>query len=118
MNRKLKLTIIAGAAAASACAGVGKGPETRAERLQSNGLSARSVSVDSLGVLTFVNADTRPHEIYSPDCPEVESIPLQPGEAYDVVLGRGPKLCHFEDLLAPRASAYWGIIDVQPVPWN
>jgi hypothetical protein len=118
VNRKLKMAIIAGAAAASACAGLARGTGTPAERFDDTGVSDRWVSVDSLGVLTFVNADTRPHEIYSPDCPELESTPLEPGEAYDVVLGRGPKLCHFQDLLAPLARAYWGTVDVVPVPLN
>ena len=66
--------------------------------------------------LTFVNADARPHQIYSPDCGELSSTPLQPGESYTARLGAGPKVCHFQDLFAPLASDYFGVVEVSQDP--
>jgi hypothetical protein len=38
---------------------------------------------------------------------------LNPGDASSAHLGTGPKVCHFEDLLAPTASSYSGTLQVQ-----
>jgi hypothetical protein len=116
MNRKLKIAALA-CWAASACAGIGREARHQAtERLEERGVETRALAVESGGTLTFVNADARPHQIYSPDCGELSSTPLQPGQSYTARLGVGPKVCHFQDLFAPLASDYFGVVEVSQDP--
>ena len=113
MNRKHN-AVVAICAAAFSCAGLrAESAHSSVETLQARGLSAAAISVESEASLTFVNADRSPHQIYSPDCRELASAPLRPGERYTAVLGLGPKLCHFQDLLAPLEAAYWGTVEVR-----
>jgi len=98
---------------ASSCAGVStRGREPSVAILDASGLRSPELSVDSGGVVSFVNADHRAHQIYSPKCPELASPLLHPGESYRAVLGEGPKVCHFEDLVAPSNEAYAGTVHV------
>ena len=95
------------------CAGIARSMQSPVERLDERGVSAPSLTVEAGTVLQFVIADTRPHQIYSNDCNELSSTVLQPGEAFGtMLLGTGPKLCHFQDLLAPLSSSYSGTIQV------
>ncbi|HYR20710.1 MAG TPA: hypothetical protein VEQ15_14540 [Myxococcales bacterium] len=113
MNRKLMMAVL-GCVAASACASVGReSRQAPIELLDANGVSAPALSIESGGALTFVNGDARPHQIYSPDCPELASTALRPGQVYTVTFSAGPKVCHFQDLLAPLAPTYSGTVDVQ-----
>jgi len=96
------------------CAGLVR--ETRApvvERLDGRGVNSPMLLVDAGNVLRFVNADARPHEIYSNDCGEVSSTLLHPGDIYSTQVGNGPKLCHFQDLLSPLDAGYSGTLQVQ-----
>ena len=68
------------------------------------------------GALTFLNGDGRAHQIYSPECPELDSTLLQPGQFYRAALGIGPKVCHYQDLLAPAVAAYAGTVEVRRPP--
>jgi hypothetical protein len=102
--------------ATSACAGL----STRARDqsvavtiIDESGVRSHEMSVDEGGALTFVNADRTPHQIYSPECPELDSLLLQPGQTHRAVFGAGPKVCHFEDLLAPYLGAYAGTVEVR-----
>ena len=98
------------------CAGVGRGArESRVERLDGHGVSAPMLMVEAGSVLRFVNADASPHQIYSNDCIELSSTVLNPGDSYSTPLGAGPKVCHFEDLLAPLAPGYSGAVQVKGV---
>ncbi|TMB08169.1 MAG: hypothetical protein E6J64_02710 [Deltaproteobacteria bacterium] len=116
MNRKLMMAVL-GCVAASACAAAGReSRQAPIEVLDANGVSAQAVSVESGGALTFMNGDARPHQIYSPDCPELASTALQPGQLYTVTLSDGPKVCHFQDLLDPLAPAWSGTVEVQKPP--
>src|SRR5216684_8586593 len=118
MNRKLMMAVL-GCAAASACAAAGReSRQAPIELLDANGVSALALSIESGGALTFVNGDAKPHQIYSPDCAELASTVLRPGQVYTVTLSAGPKVCHFQDLLAPLAPAYYGTVDVQKQPHN
>jgi hypothetical protein len=81
--------------------------------LDASGIGAPAMTVDSGGTVTFLNGDTRPHQIYSPECPELDSILLQPGESHRASVGTGPKVCHFQDLLAPSVAAYAGTVEVR-----
>ena len=117
MNRILMMAAFA-CAAGLACAAVGK--ESRQgssiELLDAKGVRTPAISIDSGGSVTFVNGDESPHQIFSPDCPELDSTPLRPGQLYTVNVLVGPKVCHFQDLLEPLASAYSGTVDVQKPP--
>jgi len=118
MNRELMMAVV-GCVAACSCAAVAReGRQAPVEVLDVNGVSAPALSVQSGGVLTFVNADARPHQIYSPDCPELASTALRPGQAYTLTLSVGPKVCHFQDQLAPLASTWSGTVEVQKPPHN
>jgi hypothetical protein len=88
------------------------------EVLDVNGVSAPALAIESFGALTFVNGDAKPHQIYSPDCPELATTVLRPGQVYTVTLSVGPKVCHFQDLLSPLASTYFGTVDVQRLAHN
>jgi hypothetical protein len=115
MGRNATIALLC--AAVSACAGMAK--DRRAapiETLGPLGLGTPAFRVESGGALTFVNADARPHQIHSGDCAELASTPLQPGQGYTAVLGPGPKLCHFQDLLAPLSASYTGTVEVREAP--
>ena len=84
--------------------------------LDGGGVSAPALIVDSGGALTFLNGDGRAHQIYSPECPELDSTLLQPGQFYRAALGIGPKVCHYQDLLAPAVAAYAGTVEVRRPP--
>jgi len=87
--------------------------ETRAGRAARRARSQAPVlQVEAANVLAFVNADSRPHQIYSNDCAELSSTVLKPGDTYSVAVGTGPKVCHFQDLLAPLSTGYSGILRV------
>jgi len=108
-------------AAASACAGplstARQSAASPTERLDPGGVSPAQRSVESGAALRFVNDDVRPHEIYSSDCRELASTPLAPGETFVAQVATGPKLCHFQDLLAPGAAEYTGTVRVaEPSP--
>ena len=106
---------IAALALSALCGCAGLRREARQEpmeRLDENGVSAKALRVEAGSVLQFVNADARPHQIYSNDCGELSSTLLRPGETYAVEIGTGPKTCHFQDLLAPLATSYAGTVEV------
>jgi hypothetical protein len=108
------LAIAAAAGCGGALAGVPQLPPTA--HLNDRGVMPRAQAVESGTVLRFVNDDVRQHEIFSNDCRELDSTPLAPGEAFVALLDLGPKVCHFQDLLAPGASEYWGTVRVAEPP--
>ena len=73
----------------------------------------RTYTLGAGSVLRFVNADARPHQIYSNDCGEVSSTLLNPGDVYSTQVGAGLKVCHFQDLLSPLDAGYAGILHIQ-----
>ena len=116
MNRKLTMALFGWAGLCACAASAMENRRNPIELIDAKGISAPALSIASGGALTFVNGDARAHEIYSPDCPELASTALQPGQAYTVTLSQGPKVCHFQDLLAPLAPAWSGTVDVQKPP--
>jgi hypothetical protein len=84
--------------------------------LDGTGIGSPEMSVDAGDMVTFLNGDSRPHQIFSPECPELDSTFLRPGEWYRTTLGTGPKVCHFQDLLAPSARSYSGTVEVRQAP--
>jgi hypothetical protein len=110
----MKIVAVAWMSALCGCAGLAR--ETRepaVERLDQRGISSPMLLVEAGNVLRFVNADARPHQIYSADCVEVSSTLLHPGDIYNTQIGTGPKVCHFQDLLAPLDAGYSGTLQVQ-----
>jgi hypothetical protein len=91
-------------------------PPPLVEELDANGLSAPALSLESTDVLQFVNHDERPHQIYSNDCGDLSTTPLEPGQTISVDLAPGNRLCHFQDLLAPLDTRYWGTATVTEPP--
>jgi hypothetical protein len=121
LQQMAKMTTLATILAVSACAGMREAQQpTATERLDGQGTSAPALSVESGSQLLFKNDDSRPHQIYSNDCPELSSTVLRPGDAFTATIGEGAKVCHFEDLLHPSASGYAGTIGVlrpaDPIP--
>ena len=114
MDRKsMKIAVVAGLTALCGCAGlVREARQEPVERLDEHGVSVPVLTVESGTVLQFINADARPHQIYSNDCSELSSTVLNPGNTYAVEVGIGPKVCHFQDLLAPLSSNYSGTLQV------
>lgn len=108
----MKIATVAGLSALCACAGLGQARRELVERLDEHGISARVLKVEAGSVLQFVNADARPHQIYSNDCAELSSTVLRPGDIYAVAIGVGPKECHFQDLLEPLSVGYHGTLQV------
>jgi hypothetical protein len=86
-------------------------------QFDATGVSPATMSFEAFGEVQILNADTKAHEIYSYDCQELASGLLQPGAEVSIGLGAGPKTCHFQDLLSPSASQYWGTVEVAaPAP--
>jgi hypothetical protein len=114
MNWKsAKTAVVASLTALCGCAGMlREARQEPVERLDEHGVSAPVLTVESGTLLQFVNADARPHQIYSNDCSELSSTVLNPGDTYAVGIGIGPKVCHFQDLLAPLSAGYSGTLQV------
>jgi hypothetical protein len=112
----MSMKIIAVTCMSALCGCAGLVRETRepvVERLDGRGVSSPMLLVETGSVLRFVNADARPHQIYSNDCGEVSSTLLNPGDIYSTQVGSGLKVCHFQDLLSPLDAGYSGTLQVQ-----
>jgi hypothetical protein len=104
-------------AGAASCAGLRpQMHDAPIEVLDASGVASPAMIVESGGTVTFLNGDSRAHQIFSPECPELDSTLLQPGESFRAALGSGPKVCHFQDLLAPSVAAYAGTVEVRRAP--
>jgi hypothetical protein len=109
----MAFAIVTAISALCGCAGlVRDARQEPTERLDEHGVSAPTLLVEAGSVIRFVNSDARAHQIYSNDCGELSSTLLNPGETYAVGVGSGPKVCHFQDLLAPLSTSYSGTIQV------
>ena len=105
-------------ALAASCAALRTAPahDSPIAVLDGAGIASPEMSVASGDMVTFLNGDSQPHQIFSPECPELDSTLLRPGQSYRTALGTGPKVCHFQDLLAPSAGAYSGTVEVRQAP--
>jgi hypothetical protein len=110
----MKIVAVMGLSMLCGCAGLPQqSREPTVERLDEHGLEVQVLMVEAGSMLRFLNADARPHQIYSNDCSELSSTLLNPGDSYSARLGAGPKTCHFQDLLAPVAASYSGTLKVR-----
>jgi len=50
--------------------------------LDGTGITSPAMSIDAGEMITFLNGDAQPHQIYSPECPELDSTLLRPGETF------------------------------------
>ncbi len=117
MRTLSRFAMIIGLSAAGACAAtMSKTPQSVVARFDQHGVSRLDRAVPSYGVLVFENDDSRPHEIYSNDCPELGSQLLPPGQTFATTVAEGPKTCHFQDLLAPAAPELTGTVRVASPP--
>ena len=80
------------------------------------GVSQHQLAMPSGASITYINEDARPHQVYSPDCGALSSLLLSPGESFVARAPPGPRSCHFQDLLQPSESSYFGAVDVAPAP--
>lgn len=113
----LEIVSLAAILAVAACSDSSGNAAPAVAQFDATGVSPAAMSFDSFGELQILNADTKPHEVYSYDCAELASGLLQPGAEVPIGLSAGPKTCHFQDLLSPSASQYWGTIEIAaPAP--
>jgi hypothetical protein len=72
-----------------------------------------NITIPSGGQLHFFNKDTKPHQITSPECAEINTPQLAPNQDSPMITVQGgPKSCTFKDTLNPTNSAYSGNITV------
>lgn len=72
-----------------------------------------NITIPSGGQVHFVNKDTKPHQITSADCLELNTAQLAPSaDSGLITLNGGPKACTFKDNLNPTNAAYSGNINV------
>ena len=72
-----------------------------------------NITIPSGGQVHFLNKDTKPHQITSAECPELNTAQLAPAaDSGLITLGGGPKACTFKDNLDPTNAAYSGNITV------
>lgn len=102
-------------------------PTTAEVTLTATGLSSTSVRLRPGGQLSFVNGDTRPHQMASnphpqhTDCPSLNATVLQPGERTTVTAPGEERTCGMHDHLRPDDRGYQLTVtvsqtDVQPGP--
>ena len=113
MNRTRKTLVALLFAAAAACNADGPPQVTRAT-LDGTGMTPLAISAQAFAPIEFVNGDDVGHQIYSYDCAELSTPFIEPGDTVTVYPGAGPKACHLEDLRAPDAIEFRGVVDVQP----
>ena len=112
-RNSMRIPMVVGLSALCSCSALnGQVKEPLVERLDEQGAKIRMFLADGGASLRFINADTHPHQIYSNDCSELSTTVLNPGDTYTATIGNGPKLCHFQDLLAPLATGYFGTVNV------
>jgi hypothetical protein len=85
-------------------------------RFTAAGVSQHELALPSGATITYVNDDTRPHQVYSPDCGGLSSLLLSPGDSFVARAPTGPRSCHFQDLLQPSESSYSGAVSIAPAP--
>src|SRR5260370_20958691 len=113
----MKIVAVPCMSALCGCAGlVRETREPAVERLDVRGVSSPMLLVEAGSALRFVNADPRPHQIYSNDCGEGSSTLLNPGDIYSTQVRTGPNGSHFPDLFAPPHAGFPPTLPGHPHP--
>ena len=88
--------------------------------ITSSGVSPQSITVTPGTRVTFINNDTRRHDMASDphpehtDCPEINQVGvLQPGQSRETGNLNTPRTCGFHDHDQPTASSLRGSIRIQ-----
>lgn len=115
---------------ASACGGNGSGSNSTPTSptpsgsatftITSSGVSPRTVTVPAGSRVTFVNNDSRPHDMASnphpehSDCPPINDVGfLQPGQTRTTGNLNTPRTCGFHDHGQPTNTSLQGAIVIQ-----
>jgi len=115
---------------ASACGGNGSGSNSTPTSptpsgsatftITSSGVSPRTVTVPAGSRVTFVNNDSRPHDMASnphpehSDCPPINDVGfLQPGQTRTTGNLNTPRTCGFHDHGNPLTTSLQGTIVIQ-----
>ena len=88
--------------------------------ITSSGVSPQNITVTPGTRVTFINNDTRRHDVASDphpehtDCPEINQVGvLQPGQSRETGNLNTPRTCGFHDHDQPTASSLRGSIRIQ-----
>ena len=85
-------------------------PLTATVTIDADGVKPKEVLIGIGGRITFVNADVRPHDMFSsphndhsrPDCPELTRVGfLVPGQSRETSVFELPRECTFHDHIDP-----------------
>jgi plastocyanin len=95
-------------------------PSTVTITISSSGASPRSVTIAAGGRVTFVNNDTRPHDMSSDphpehtDCPPMRDVGLlSPGQSKTSGNFTAARTCGFHDHIEPSNTSLQGTIIIQ-----
>jgi hypothetical protein len=96
------------------------GPAGTTVTITASGLSPRDLTIPVGSRVTFINADTRPHDLAGgpdpgrPDCPEVDAAGfIAPGQRRDSAVFTAPRTCEYHDHAYLGVAAFQGRIVVQ-----
>jgi plastocyanin len=96
------------------------GPNTTTIIIANNAVCPQKITVTLGTQVTFVNEDTRPHEMYSDphpehtDCPEINQVGhLEPGESRQTGNLNTARNCGFHDHINFELTALQGTITIQ-----
>jgi len=73
-----------------------------------------NITMPSGGQVHFLNKDTKPHQIASPNCAELNTAQLAPNQDSGLITVTTQTSCTFSDSLNPTNGAFTGNITVLP----
>lgn len=130
MPRGAALAAVALALAAGACGGGGYSPSTPSTpastppaasdltvTISADGVKPRSLQIPMGAAVTFVNSDTRAHEMMSDpnplhnDCPAINEVStLMPGQSRQTGTFSVAKACGYHDHMNPDTASLQGVL--------
>ncbi len=134
MRRAICIASAAAITGALACGGSGGGsttgpsttitcstlPDSKTILIANNAVCPQTLTVPRGTQVTFINNDSRPHEMYSDphpehtDCPELNQVGhLEPGQRHDSGNLNTPRRCGFHDHINFENRALQGTITIQ-----
>jgi plastocyanin len=95
-------------------------PDAKTILISNNAVCPQTLTVPRGAQVTFINGDSRPHEMYSDphpehtDCPELNQVGhLEPGQTRQSGNLNNPRRCGFHDHLNFENTALRGTITIQ-----